>query len=65
MSEEFVWYQSLSHQRFSDDRGGELYLSTAHSGKICAVEKYNSPPLSSENLWWLRLGIIRTFLDFM
>jgi len=24
--------------------------------------KYNSPPLSSENLWWLRLGILRTFL---
>ena len=46
---------SLSHQRFSDDRGGELYFSTAHIFPLCAVDRYNSPPLSSENLWWLRL----------
>jgi len=32
----------------------------------CALEKYNSPespPISSESLWWQRLG--RTFLDFV
>jgi len=27
--------------------------------------KYSYPPLSSENLWWLRLGIQQTFLYFM
>src|SRR6218665_844800 len=26
---------SLSHQRFSDDRGGELYFSTAHKHYFC------------------------------
>jgi len=26
---------SLSHQRFPDDRGGELYLSTAHGHYFC------------------------------
>jgi len=29
------------------------------------VEKYNSPPLLSENLWWLRLVTSWTFLDFV
>jgi len=31
---------SLSHQRFSDNRGGELYFSTAHGHYFCLPINY-------------------------
>src|SRR6218665_3418520 len=34
-SRKFVREPSVGHQRFSDDRGGEFYLSTAHGHYLC------------------------------